>query len=173
MNRIDERLALVRHLQWADATIWQSLLEADEPTDAKVFSWLHHIHLVQHAFLRLWRGEPIELEDESAFPDAEALARWGRDGHGELLDHLSSLDEVDLDRQLEIPWTEELTKRWNRPIEEVTLGQSVLQVALHSTHHRGQVAVRLRELGGEPPMTDYIAWLWFGLPEPSWPGSWT
>lgn len=172
MSRIDERLELVRHLQWADATIWQGLLESDEPPDAKVLSWLHHIHLVQHAFLLLWRGAPIELEEESAFPDAEALARWGRDGHGELLEHLSSLGETDLDRQLDIPWTEELTKRWNRPIENVTLGQSALQVALHSTHHRGQVASRLRELGGEPPMTDYIAWLWIGRPEPPWPESW-
>jgi uncharacterized damage-inducible protein DinB len=40
---------------------------------------------------------------------------------------------------------------------------------MHSTYHRGQVNARLRELGIEPPLTDYIAWIWFGRPEAEWP----
>ncbi len=36
------------------------------------------------------------------------------------------------------------------------------------TGDRGQNATRLRELGGEPPLTDYIAWLWKGRPAPDW-----
>ncbi len=42
---------------------------------------------------------------------------------------------------------------------------------MHSTHHRGQVAARLRELGGEPPLVDFIAWLWWKRPEPEWPAA--
>jgi uncharacterized damage-inducible protein DinB len=30
---------------------------------------------------------------------------------------------------------------------------------MHSEHHRAQVATRLRALGGNPPMTDYILWV--------------
>ena len=44
-----------------------------------------------------------------------------------------------------------------------------MQVALHSTYHRGQINARIRELGGEPPLTDFIAWVWAGKPQPSWP----
>ena len=35
---------------------------------------------------------------------------------------------------------------------------------MHSHYHRGQNATRLRELGGEPPMTDLIVWYWKGRP---------
>ena len=34
----------------------------------------------------------------------------------------------------------------------------LLQTVLHSQHHRGQIAVRLRALGGAPPTVDYILW---------------
>jgi len=44
----------------------------------------------------------------------------------------------------------------------------VLQVAMHSSHHRGQVARRLRELGVESPLTDYIAWIWMSRPVADW-----
>jgi uncharacterized damage-inducible protein DinB len=41
---------------------------------------------------------------------------------------------------------------------------------MHSHYHRGQNATRLRELGGEPPMTDLIVWYWKGRPRPDWAG---
>ena len=47
-----------------------------------------------------------------------------------------------------------------RPPGAHTLGESVLQVAMHSQHHRGQVCRRLREVGATPPYVDYIIWLW-------------
>ena len=39
---------------------------------------------------------------------------------------------------------------------------------MHSTYHRGQVNVRLRELGGEPQLVDFIAWVWEGKPRAVW-----
>lgn len=35
----------------------------------------------------------------------------------------------------------------------------VTQVTNHGTHHRGQVATRLRLAGHTPPVIDYIAWI--------------
>ena len=34
----------------------------------------------------------------------------------------------------------------------------LVQTVLHSQHHRGQVATRLRAFGGNPPTVDYILW---------------
>ena len=48
---------------------------------------------------------------------------------------------------------------------------TVLQVISHSTHHRAQANTRLRMVGAEPPMVDYIAWLWRGRPKPEWPAA--
>jgi uncharacterized damage-inducible protein DinB len=39
---------------------------------------------------------------------------------------------------------------------------------MHSHYHRGQNATRLRELGGDPPGTDLITWIWKGRPAASW-----
>jgi uncharacterized damage-inducible protein DinB len=36
---------------------------------------------------------------------------------------------------------------------------ALMQVAMHSEHHRAQIAMRLRALGGAPPVTDYIIWV--------------
>jgi len=36
----------------------------------------------------------------------------------------------------------------------------------HTTCHRGQVATRLRERGAEPPLTEFIAWIWMRRPAP-------
>ena len=36
---------------------------------------------------------------------------------------------------------------------------ALMQVVMHSEHHRAQVAMRLRALGGTPPVTDYIVWV--------------
>ncbi len=49
-----------------------------------------------------------------------------------------------------------------------TLAETVLQITSHTTYHRGQVNMRLRELGAEPPLTDFIAWIWLGRPEAEW-----
>jgi uncharacterized damage-inducible protein DinB len=44
----------------------------------------------------------------------------------------------------------------------------VLQVVLHSTYHRAQVATRVREFGATPELTDFVAWVWMNRPEPKW-----
>lgn len=161
---------LVEHLQWADAEIWRAVLTQSEgAVDPKVHFWLHHIHTVQHAFLSVWRGEDLDLPEESDFSDALALARWGREAHAGLRDYLFGADEATLNRELEFPWSEQLEEKWGKTLAPVTLAQTAVQVAMHSTHHRGQVAARLRELGGEPPQMDFLAWLWWGRPAARWP----
>jgi uncharacterized damage-inducible protein DinB len=40
-----------------------------------------------------------------------------------------------------------------------TLGELVQHTLNHSTYHRGQVTVLLRQLGHEPPSTDYRRYL--------------
>jgi uncharacterized damage-inducible protein DinB len=40
----------------------------------------------------------------------------------------------------------------------------LLQALMHSQHHRGQNASRMRELGVKPPMTDYVIWYAVGTP---------
>ena len=52
-----------------------------------------------------------------------------------------------------------------------TVGETVVQVATHSAYHRGQICTRLRELGTEPPLTEYFVWVWHGKPGAEWPAA--
>lgn len=161
---------LLRHMEWPDALVWAALLDAEASHDDALTRWrLHHIHAVQWVYLRIWRGKPLDdLPEESAFPDPPSICAWGRACHGEMAAFAASLDAVELDRPVRFPWAERMAERWGE-VGPVTLAESVVQVAAHSTYHRGQVNARLRELGGEPPLVDFVAWLWQGRPEAAWP----
>jgi len=154
---------LYSHQEWADAEHWRSF-EAHSPAleDKAVRERLHHIHLVQHAFLWVTgtRTEPFancKLEEFSGISD---LKKYAQEGLSRLNDFVKSLESARADEIIEIPWF--------RPPAKISIRQALTQAAMHSHYHRGQNATRLRELGGVPPMTDFIAWLHKGQPAAVW-----
>jgi len=161
---------LARHMEWADAIVWRAVLSSQEARDdERIRMWLYHVHMVQHALLHVWRDEALKFRDPAEFPDLAALAAWGREGHREIQAFLASTEPASLDRRVHLPWAPEVEKMLGRAISDVTLAQTVTQVVLHTTHHRGQVNARLRTLGGEPQYVDYIVWVWQGQPAAEWP----
>lgn len=170
MNAIKIILQLFEHMEWADALVWRSVLSNSlAENDSTIRERLLHIHVVQHGFLHVWREQALpELPKPSDFPETTRLAAWGREYHQTAAAFVAALDEALLDGSLSIPWADQLAVRLARPPSPVTLGQTMLQVASHSSHHRGQINVRLRELGCEPPLIDFITWLWLGTPSANW-----
>jgi uncharacterized damage-inducible protein DinB len=100
----------------------------------------------------------------SAFADLAAIEAWGREYHDQVQAFLESIEETTLDEVVKLPWADRLVASTGFPAGETRFHETLLQVVMHSTYHRGQVNMRLRELGGEPPLVDYIAWLWYGRP---------
>jgi len=166
---VESLAELYRHMEWADASVWTSVLASEVAgRDARLRECLYHIHMVQRAFLRVWRGEPRETEYPT-FDDARSLMQWGRSYYGEALAHVGALGEEELANPMPVPWASMVLKRTGREPETTTLGETALQVALHTQYHRGQANSRLREAGGEPPLVDYIVWVWLGRPPADWP----
>ncbi len=97
-----------------------------------------------------------------------ALATWGRAGLADLQSFLAAADAATTARVIELPWAKRFVPAGGT-VSHPSLGETALHLALHTTHHRGQVNARLRELGAEPPLVDYIAWLWKGRPGAMWP----
>ena len=154
---------LYAHQEWADAEHWRAF-EAHPPAleDKTIRERLHHIHLVQHGFL--WVTSPTrpefafgKLED---FPSMADLKKYGRDGLLHLNEFVKSLESARAEEIIEVPWF--------RPPAKISVRQALTQAAMHSHYHRGQNATRVRELGGAPPMTDFIAWLHKGQPPAKW-----
>jgi uncharacterized damage-inducible protein DinB len=156
-------------MAWADAVVWRAVLgTAAAAGDGRIHSLLHHLHTVQWVYLQLLRHETVEVPDEDAFADLGALCRWARTYHEEAPLFLSSLDHASLDVPLELPWAKRLAERFGS-VHPANVRQSILQVTSHSTYHRGQLNARIREVGGEPPLTDFVAWVWVGEPRADWP----
>ena len=159
---------LYGHMEWADALVWRAVLALDAASrDEKLRRYFHHLHLVQHAYLRAWRGEPIN-QPYPTFDDAQSVMLWGRSYYRELFAHLEMVTDEQFTSTMDLPWTEIVEKELGRMPESLTVGETMLQVPLHSLYHRGQVNARLREVGGEPPRVDYITWMWLGRPAPEW-----
>lgn len=80
-----------------------------------------------------------------------------RAGHVRIQDLLATADSQALDRELRLPWAKRFEQPSQREAQPHTVAESVLQVALHTAHHRGQVCRHLRHVSGEPPLIDFIS----------------
>lgn len=160
---------LIGHMEWADATVWMAVLELPpaEWEDPRVRQLLCHVHAVQWAYLQLWRKETVEVHEPSDFGQLREIRDWGRSYHSELAATLGTLDEPALERTVTFPWAADLQRRYGE-VHPTSLRQSILQIASHSTYHRGQINTEIRRLGGEPPLVDFVAWIWAGRPAPDW-----
>jgi uncharacterized damage-inducible protein DinB len=157
---------LFRHMEWADAEVWRAVRAAPAASaDEMLHKLLLHLHGVQRFFLEVWRDRPLAHADPAAVADLLRLHTWSQSYYGEASAFLHSLDEAALTRPVVMPWADEFARKRGMPPRRPTLAETIFQVTSHSTYHRGQVNARLRAVGGEPPLVDYIAWIWFGRPD--------
>jgi uncharacterized damage-inducible protein DinB len=160
---------LYRHMEWADATVWRTVLDTPAAADdQKIAEKLLHLHMVQQAYIFLWRGEEPKFGGATSKGGLQPVRELARDYYAQLPGILSGFDESKLDAPFDIPWAAEIAKQLGRDVAAVTLRDTLLQIPMHSAYHRGQVNTRLRELGATPPLVDYIAWAWFGKPAAEW-----
>lgn len=159
---LDHLNDLFKHAEWADAENYRALLACKAAAeDAGNRARLHHVHLVQHLFLQLWKGQSLEKSEASDYTSLTALRVYGRMVHELTAVFLAELPESRLSQPVHVPWFKD-------PGFNPTLLQTMHQVIEHGAYHRGQAASRLRELGGDPVTTDYIVWLWKGRPAARW-----
>ncbi len=157
------------HMEWSESLVWQAVLSSEiARRDEAVHEKLAHIHRTQQFFLKVWRGEPVEFTRvERSLEEEFAMARGY---HSEVMQHFSTLEDHDLSLEMIVPWADYFAQRVGRAeAAATTLGQTIYQACAHSAYHRGQLNSRLRDLAVEPPLVDYIAWLWLGRPGATWP----
>jgi uncharacterized damage-inducible protein DinB len=160
---------LSTHLEWADAEVWTAVHATPAAaTDAVLRERLRHVHATGHAFLAAWDGRDVTYSSAEDFPELAMVEQHARDFHRRFPTFLATLEESMLDRPMNVPWASYFAKRFGRAAAETTLGETLVQLAMHSGYHRGQINTRIRELGGTPPSVDYIIWLWIGKPAAKW-----
>ena len=161
---------LYRHMEWADATTWLAIGELDtDNEDEQLFKTLHHLHATQHAFLDFWAGRPLVMSRPSHFDNLDAIRTWSRAFYSEAMEFMTVIEDDDLQQDAVVPWIKYFERQMGGTATPTSLGETLFQVYAHTQYHRGQVNRRLRELEGEPPLVDYIAWIWMNRPHPVWP----
>ncbi len=169
MKDLNNISMLFQHMEWADAKVWESVLrQPSANNDSRMKKLLYHISSVQRAFYYVRTKQPLVFPKEADFLELLDIAKWGYECYTLNNEYLNSLNENELKNIIEIPWAKRLEKIIGQKPEEASLAETLLQVTTHSAYHRGQVNARLREIGGEPPMVDFIAWVWLGKPKAVW-----
>lgn len=143
---------LIRHKVWANASLLNAIRQHEAAArDPDLQKLLHHTILANRFWLLLSLGLPFAQEEEARVPESlEGIEALYRETHAKELEWMSSIAEADLDRRLETPLVPGLS---------CSIAQALLQVCMHSQGHRAQCAAKFRELGGEPPGTDFILWV--------------
>lgn len=143
---------LVRHKAWASAALLTAIrIHPRAAEDEALHALLHHIILANRFWLFACLDRPFALDEESQPPASlAALVELFRTTHAAEERWLVEAGESELERRIEGPLV---------PGGSCSVAHAYMQVCMHSQGHRSQCATRLRALGGEPPVTDFIVWL--------------
>ena len=159
---------LFSHMQWADASVWKAI-DGVAPSEAPdLHQLLYHLHVVQLAFLQMFHEKKVDVPPHAGFAALSDIRKWAIGNYGELDSFVHNLDASQLDATRHLPWGKRIAESFEREFTEITLHDMLLQVPSHSTYHRGQVNMKIRTLGGTPPLVDYIAWAAIGKPPAQW-----
>ncbi len=145
---ISELNRLFAHLTWADLRVLEYLrrLEGAEAGELRLFS---HVLGSERLWLaRLRGGDTSALEGWPGFSLTECASVLEENTRG-YASFLESLDEERLEHPVEYQTTDGTDYR-------TRVGDILLHVTLHASHHRGQIARLARDAGREPVNVDYI-----------------
>jgi uncharacterized damage-inducible protein DinB len=146
---------MARHQAWADNLHWKALRENSALLeDPEIRKRLNHMVMALRMLTGLARGEKPDPSGMKAVEAVDQLEAAMERGNAELI---QAVTNVDLQNVIDLP-------RGPRGPFQAPAGALLLQAITHSQHHRGQNAARMRQLGGNPPMTDFIAWYALGRP---------
>lgn len=140
--------SLFRYTRWANDRVLDTMQAADPVPERTVELlshllraqdvWYGRIEKTDHATLDLWADEDLAACAERA---EDSTRRWKA--------VLSDRAAPDLDQS--IAYTNSKGTSFETPLRDL-----LSHVVNHSTHHRAQIALVLREAGIAPPATDYI-----------------
>ena len=146
---------LARHQAWADTAHWKALHENSTLLeDLEIRKRVNHMVMALRMLTGLAQGEAVDPSGMKDIDSADQLEAELGKANAELI---QALDTIDLQRMIALP------RGPNGPWE-APAGVLLLQAIMHSQHHRGQNASRMRQLGATPPMTDFVIWYALGCP---------
>jgi len=111
---------------------------------------LAHIREVEWLYLKRWKGtSPTALAPEEKYPDLASIRAGWAEIERDLQALVAGLTDDDVAR------TQHYRTTGGKPYSQ-PLWQMLQHLVNHSTYHRGQVTMLLRQLGAQPRATDFL-----------------
>jgi uncharacterized damage-inducible protein DinB len=151
VTEVDRQLGkLLDHLVWADERVLDSLRAMTHP-DQQALDIYAHVLGGEHTWLTRILGRAPR---EKIWPDLtlERAAALAAENAAELRALLESRSADEL--QQKVAYINSAGVAFESTVEDM-----LLQIVLHGCYHRGQIAMLVRDAGGEPAPTDYIAFV--------------
>lgn len=142
---------LFAHQPWADQKTLASLRVAPSPRALEIFA---HLLGAEHVWLSRLTGETPQFAVWPALDLAacESLAQANQAGYERFLAELSAREAEGAEGlRREVSYSNSAGVAFQSTVEDI-----LLQVAMHGSYHRGQIALLLRREGAEPAATDFI-----------------
>jgi len=134
-------------MRWADAQ-FADALERNPPPDGDAERLFAHVASVEHLWYARIRGQPHQYPVWPVFDASQSRAIAAE--HADLFEQLL-IDADDDALSRVVAYRNSAGRDYLSPVGEI-----ITHVAMHGSHHRGQIARLLRQAGREPPYTDYI-----------------
>lgn len=147
MDAVAHLRRLLHYNQWANREVLQALRAAATPP-APALRLLSHIAGAELLWLaRICKeASPVAVWPELSLDQCEQHLSDSAEAWKRFVD--SSSEEA---LQREIEYRNSKGEPWSSRIEDI-----VLHVTMHSTYHRGQIALEMRKAGFTPAYTDFI-----------------
>jgi uncharacterized damage-inducible protein DinB len=152
---------LLAHAEWANAVFFRAWEKSPARDHEEMRRRVGHIIGVQQGFLSILRDESPGRPPNGPPLSFEELKARARTSHAGLREFAAALTPETLSGTVRIPWFPD-------PPCVITVAEALVQVAMHTQHHRGQCMTRLKDFGGEPKNVDWIIWLWKQKPQGRW-----
>jgi uncharacterized damage-inducible protein DinB len=143
----DVLLNLMQHMRWADSLVADALDRdgIDDPNTLRLFA---HIASVEHLWYARIQAQAPTLAVWPSLTVAEARSLAAE--HADLYEELVRRADSDaLARQVD--YRNSAGRAFHSAVSDI-----VTHVAMHGSHHRGQILQRIRAAGHEPPYVDFI-----------------
>jgi uncharacterized damage-inducible protein DinB len=142
---------LFKFEEWANARVLASLRELAKE-DARALQLMAHLLTAQKIWLLRLNGHDTVGTDKSPEMSLAQCELLANENHQDLSQLLAQVNPSGMDSM--IAYKNLSGKEFTTSARDI-----LLHVAMHSTYHRGQIALALRAAGTEPPNTDFITFV--------------
>ena len=145
----DQFIHLFKYNDWATRETANSI-KGFEKKDERLGDLLSHIVLAQKLWLNRVLKREVVVKPWDKLPVQECVSQ-STSITAEWVNLLESFTDKELDKRIE--YTNTKGEKYINTIRDI-----VVQVINHSTYHRAQIAQKVKALGGNPAVTDYIVY---------------